>query len=808
MAQAVIGAMGTLLPKLADLITKEYNLQRGVRGEIMFLKAEMESMETSLLRISEAPIDQPPDIQVMLWAKAVRDLSYGLEDSIDKFMVRIETDGRPDKSHSFRNFIDKSLSLLTKGKICHKIGIDIKDIKSRIKEVSDRRDRYKVDNVAAAKPVGPAIDTLRLAALYTKATELVGTDEKSVEVIKMLTEGDEVSEKCLEVVSIVGFGGLGKTTLANAVYKKLRVQISIQKQNLQFDCAAFVSVSLNPNMKHIFKSMLHQLDKYLIVIDDIWDKSVSENIKYAFIENGYGSRVITTTRVLDVSLQAGGVYQLKPLSVVDSRKLFYQIIYEMENKSQPNQLVEVSERILKRCGVVPLAILAIGSLLSSEKGRAHTHDSGLDNNHDDVKNMRRILSVSYSGLPPHLKTCLLHLGLYPEDYEIEAEQLIWKWVGEGFVKKEQGRSLYEVGEDYLKELVNINLVQPSYLNILRHVHDMVRDFITYLSHEENFLTTPDCQQLEYLTSKIRRLSLQTRNEEVGNQVATVSLSHVRSLTVFTPAFSLLPALFCFPVLRVLDLAECEVYNTHWNDVCNLFHLRYLNLRSTSITNIPKEIGNLQFLQVLDIRSTKIEEELPSTFAQLTQLLLIHMLNSITYAVPRSMCSMSYLFFLSITLKTLGEEDLQVLGSIKPTQGREKRLTTGIAYPFSCLKMFSVKSDTMELRFGRGAMQSLQTLKLDFQDVEDTLFQFGDFALGLENLPSLEDVCVTFSEDTSEKISSVENALRKEIDMNQNKPRLRVTDMGRLMVTTIIHTVKQRKDVASACSRSSVAKSLL
>ncbi|KAF7019961.1 hypothetical protein CFC21_033089 [Triticum aestivum] len=261
MAQAVIGAMGTLLPKLADLITKEYNLQRGVRGENMFLKAEMESMETSLLGISEAPIDQPPDIQVKLWAKAVRDLSYGLEDSIDKFMVRIETDGRPDKSHSFRNFIDKSLNLLTKGKICHKIGIDIKDIKSHIKEVSDRRDRYKVDNVAAAKPVGPAIDTLRLAALYRKATELVGTDEKSVEVIKMLTEGDEVSEKCLKVVSIVGFGGLGKTTLANAVYKKLRVQISIQKQNLQFDCAAFVSVSLNPNMKHIFKSMLHQLDK-------------------------------------------------------------------------------------------------------------------------------------------------------------------------------------------------------------------------------------------------------------------------------------------------------------------------------------------------------------------------------------------------------------------------------------------------------------------------------------------------------------------------------------------------------------------
>ncbi|KAI5009500.1 hypothetical protein ZWY2020_011637 [Hordeum vulgare] len=260
MAEVVTGAMGTLLPKLADLITEEYNLQRGVRGEIMFLKAEMESMQAALIKVSEAPIDQPPDIQVKLWAKAVRDLSYDLEDSIDKFMVRIETHGRPEKSHSFRDFIDKCLNLLTKGKIRHNIGIDIKEIKSRIKEVSERRDRYKVDSVAATKPAGPTIDVLRLSTLYRKATELVGTWEKSREVIQMLKEGDEVSQQQLKVVSIVGFGGLGKTTLANAVYKKLKDQVNIEKQKLEFDCAAFISVSLDPNMKQIFKSLLHQLD--------------------------------------------------------------------------------------------------------------------------------------------------------------------------------------------------------------------------------------------------------------------------------------------------------------------------------------------------------------------------------------------------------------------------------------------------------------------------------------------------------------------------------------------------------------------
>ncbi|KAM3391620.1 hypothetical protein ACQJBY_012985 [Aegilops geniculata] len=828
MAAVLTGAMGTLLPKLANLITKEYSLHKGVKGEIMFLKAEMEHMQAALLKISEAPIDQPPDIQIKLWAKNVRDLSYDLEDNIDKFMVHIETHGQPEKSHSFRGFIDKCLSLLTKGKIRHKIGIDIKDIKRHIEEVSEQRDRYKVDNVAPAKPTGPSIDALRLSTLYKRATELVGTDEKSLEVVEMLMEGDEVSRKQLKVVSIVGSGGLGKTTLANAVYEKLKGEVHIKKQKPQFDCAAFISVSLNPNMKHIFKSLLHQLDKhtyqninaaswgeeqlineirtfleikrYLIVIDDIWDKSVWENIKYVLIANEHASRVITTTRVLDVAQQAGGVYRLKPLSVADSRKLFYQRIYETENKSPPNHLVEVSEKILDRCGGVPLAIITIGSLLSSKKGRAQTHEywskvyksmgSGLDNNHDDVKNMRRILSVSYSDLHLHLKTCLLHLSLYPEDYEIQTEHLIWKWVGEGFVEKEQGRSLYEVGEDYLDELINKSLIQPVEFynaNKVRSccVHDMVRDFITSWSNKENFLTTVGVLQPVHLPCKIRRLSVQTNIEEVANQLPNMTLSHVRSLTVCSPAFNFLPALSGFPVLRVLDLTDCkQVDNNHWKDICSLFHLRYLNLKGTSITKIPKGVDNLQFLQVLDIRSTGIEEELPSTFIELTQLLLFHMLDSVVGAVPRWMCSMSSLFSLSITLETLGEEDLQVLGSIpclselqiqvkKPTQGRDKRLVIDSGYPFRCLTRFSVKSDTMELEFARGAMQSVHSLWLVFHDVKDTLLQFGDFVFGLENLSLLEYIYVKFSigKATGEEMQNVRNSVKKEIDMNQNNPLL-------------------------------------
>jgi len=86
----VTGVISPLISKLGELLTDEYKLQKGVRGEIMFLKAEFESMQAALLKVSEAPIDQPPDNQVKLWAREVWQLSYDVEDKVDTFMVEEE----------------------------------------------------------------------------------------------------------------------------------------------------------------------------------------------------------------------------------------------------------------------------------------------------------------------------------------------------------------------------------------------------------------------------------------------------------------------------------------------------------------------------------------------------------------------------------------------------------------------------------------------------------------------------------------------------------------------------------------------
>jgi len=185
--EVITGTMGSLLSKLGDLLKEEYNLQKSVKGEIMFLKAEFERMQAALLVVFEAPMDQQPSILVKLWARDVRELSYDVEDKVDTFMMRI--DCGPKELHGFRGFIDRSPDLLTKAKIRHELGTEIKDLQRSIKEVSERRDRYMVTQVAA-KPADVPVQNLRLLAMYEKAAQLIGTEEKSNELIDRLMEGD------------------------------------------------------------------------------------------------------------------------------------------------------------------------------------------------------------------------------------------------------------------------------------------------------------------------------------------------------------------------------------------------------------------------------------------------------------------------------------------------------------------------------------------------------------------------------------------------------------------------------------------
>lgn len=137
-------------------------------------------------------------------------------------------------------------------------------------------------NVAIVNPATTMID-VRLRALYTKSTDLVGIDKATDDLIMRLTNGDDILRMQQKVVSICGFGGLGKTTLAKAVYDKLKKQ---------FQCAAFVSVSRSPDLKKVFKDILCELDKgrHMSIHNSAWDeKQLIDQIREFLQDKRYTS---------------------------------------------------------------------------------------------------------------------------------------------------------------------------------------------------------------------------------------------------------------------------------------------------------------------------------------------------------------------------------------------------------------------------------------------------------------------------------------------------------------------------------------
>ncbi|CAL4952990.1 unnamed protein product [Urochloa decumbens] len=660
------GVLGPLLGKLTTLLADEYVRLKGVRREIRSLRSELISMHAAVQKYTKL---QDPDVQVKAWISLVRELAYDTEDVIDKFVHHL---GNGSHHGGFKEFFRVTARRLKTLGSRRGIANQIDDLKARVKQVKDLKSSYKLDDIAGSTFDHSVVDP-RLSALFVEEEHLVGIDGPRDDLVNWMVEGENCSTKHRRVLSIVGFGGLGKTTLAKEVVRKIRGH---------FHCQAFVSISQKPNMKKIMKDVIFQVlcnkkettelarkkreftedidtwdekkfiaklrellqdKRYLIVIDDIWSSSAWETIKYAFPENNLSSRIIATTRIVDVARSCclrgnDRIYEIEALCDLHSKRLFFKRIFGFEDCC-PDMLKEVSDKILKKCGGLPLAIISISSLLANRpvvkdewERVTRAIGSSLDKKRS-LEGMNSILSLSYNDLPPNLKTCLLYLSIFPEDYVIDREILVRRWIAEGFISEERGQNKQEVAENHFYELINKSMVQPlaiGYDGKARacQVHDMMLELIISKSVEDNFISLVGHGQTDLANHHglIRRLSVHYMDQELAPVLANADLSHAQSLTVTASAcIKHLPSLVEFEALRVLDFQGCKSLQEYvMNGIDKLFHLKYLSLRGTDISKLPSGILRLYGLETLDLSYTYINE-LPSEIVQLIKLqhLLAH-----------------------------------------------------------------------------------------------------------------------------------------------------------------------------------------
>jgi Leucine-rich repeat (LRR) protein len=288
-------------------------------------------------------------------------------------------------------------------------------------------------------------------------------------------------------------------------------------------------------------------------------------------------------------------------------------------------LKEASIDILKKCRGLPLAINAISSLLATTRETKEEWDRVRHSirsskaKSDIIETMNYILSLSYLDLPHHLRSCLLYLALFHEDELIKRQRLVRRWISEGFIHGESGQDLMELGEEYFHELVNRSLIQPENIGYdgkaeVCRVHDTILDFLIDKSSEENFCTVriKQCNP----DGIVRRLSLMgTDDEEIVEQL---DLSQARSIGAFV-GIRRLPAHAKSKSLRVLDLRDCRnLGNHHIKGIERLYQLRYLDISFTGITELPREIGDLMYLETLVTYGSDLHE-LPESATRLRRL---------------------------------------------------------------------------------------------------------------------------------------------------------------------------------------------
>ncbi|RWR86307.1 putative Nbs-lrr resistance protein [Cinnamomum micranthum f. kanehirae] len=484
------------------------------------------------------------------WLAKLKEVAYEVEDILDEW----RTDAfRSQRDKDDIHFGKKVHPYLLFPCICFKKVESRHDTGHKIREITERLNKIPIEKSAFNFNEGNTwegksssdIEQRQTGSLIDKTKIFVRDQDKESIVNELVCANGQ--EKPFSIVSIVGMGGLGKTTLTKLVcndervikhFKKIIwVYVSDRFDLNQIAKKIILSMSGSSCENLDFDTLQHSLHEvvgkmqFLLVLDDVWNENHSEWEKLKVPLNGaaQGSRIVVTTRSRKVAevMEATHIHNLGILSNLDCWKLFTYEAFKGREEEKYQELTEVGMEIVHKCKGVPLAVVTVGSLLRHEKKKLDwkfiLESEIWEWKTPKDEGMLPSLLLSYYKLPLHLKPCFLFCSVFPKDHNIKKDELVKLWMAHGIIKSERAE-IEEIGEKYFDDLLTRSLFQDAQEddsgNIIQcKMHDLVHNLAKFVTSSAYCI------------------------KEIGNSNLCSDSSHHLSLLVNYDA-SIIPSLMC------------------------------------------------------------------------------------------------------------------------------------------------------------------------------------------------------------------------------------------------------------------------
>ncbi|KAL0339462.1 UNVERIFIED_CONTAM: putative disease resistance RPP13-like protein 3 [Sesamum angustifolium] len=488
--------------------------------------------------------------------------------------------------------------------------------------------KEQLSNTSLSEQEDATATALSRTNRFSHEKKMVGLDDDKRQVATLLTR----YSKQLELVSIIGMAGIGKTALAEEVYAD-------PSMRYHFDCRAFVPIGPKYVLREILHGIVAQISpfdnkhdaklsdedlvqflycflrgrRYLIVLDDIWSTRVWDDLRKYLPDDKTGSRIMLTTRLEKVSHYANRntpnfPFKKRFLNEEESWHLLREKVFGEEHLCPP-QLEKPGKEIAKKCEGLPLVIIAVAKHLSKAETTVECWNKVADKEYSLIINadedLSKVLYSSYEYLPQNLKPCFLYIGAFPHDHEIPASKLIHLWSVEQFLEPHASKTIENVAMYCLQELVSSNIV-------LVHERSPAGGIKTCSVHSAFWhLCIREAKKKKFfhvINSYANGINGGVEGQQrlcIHNNVffgiknvyeSMESTSNIRSLLCTGPHHQYpVPTCLSFSLLRILEALTIRFYKFP-NEVLKLVKLKYLAF--TYNGELPASISKLWELQYL------------------------------------------------------------------------------------------------------------------------------------------------------------------------------------------------------------------